>query len=129
VIENGKLPIFNLGCMRTELWRLPAETALAGRRTAGSTAVKRVFGEPTDVAFDELHELSPRELQLAGLVTTDAVADVLPENSLANSTVASLALARLVGSADDEKTRAQSTKTAEAAVPTGEVMAVAPAPK
>jgi hypothetical protein len=38
---------------------------------------------------------------------------------------------RLVGSADDEKIppAPKSTKTAEAAVPTGEVVAVAPAPK
>lgn len=79
--------------------------------------------------------VSPQELQITGLVTTDAVVDVLPENGLTNSAVASLTLKpaqdRLVGSADDEKIppAPKSTKTAEAAVPTGEVVAVAPAPK
>lgn len=79
--------------------------------------------------------MSPQELQITGLVTTDAVVDVLPENGLTNSAVASLTLKpaqdRLVGSADDETIppAPKSTKTAEAAVPTGEDVAVAPAPK
>jgi hypothetical protein len=59
---------------------------------------------------------------------------VLPENGLTNSAVASLTLKpaqdRPVGSADEKIPPApKSTKTAEAAVPTGEVVAVAPAPK
>lgn len=85
--------------------------------------------------WENLHELSRQELQITGLVATDAVVDVLPENGLTNSAVASLTLRpaqdRLVGSADDEKIAPapKSTKTAEAAVPTGEVVAVTPAPK
>jgi hypothetical protein len=62
------------------------------------------------------------------------VVDVPPENGLTNSAVASLTLKPAqdrLGSADDEKIppAPKSTKTAEAAVPTGEVVAVAPAPK
>jgi hypothetical protein len=39
-----------------------------------------------------LHELSPQELQITGLVTIDAVADLLPDGSVTDSAVASLTL-------------------------------------
>jgi hypothetical protein len=39
-----------------------------------------------------MHELSRLELQIAGLVATDAVVDVLPENGLTRSAVVSLTL-------------------------------------
>jgi hypothetical protein len=44
--------------------------------------------------WENLHELSPQELQITGLVTTDVVVDVLPENGLTNSAVASLTRSR-----------------------------------
>jgi hypothetical protein len=85
--------------------------------------------------WENLHELSPRELQITGLVTTDAATDVVPDGRVTDSAVGSLTLGpaqdRLVGSADDEMIppAPKSTKTAEAAVSTGEVMAVVPARK
>ena len=76
--------------------------------------------------WEDLHELSRAELRLTNLVTTDAVADVLPHDN------ASMPMAepkpkptqdRFVSSARRGATRsvqpAKSTKTAEAAVPTG----------
>jgi hypothetical protein len=65
--------------------------------------------------WDDLHEVSPQELHLTGLVTTDAVADVLPEGS----------------SFDDQKISPapQSAKTVQPGLPTGEVAAVAPGTK
>ncbi len=82
--------------------------------------------------WEELHELSPSELRLTNLITTDAVADVLHEdNSAAVATVASNAKPmqdRFVSRAvEDDKIQqpTKSTKTAEAAVPNGAV-AVAP---
>jgi hypothetical protein len=85
--------------------------------------------------WEDLHELSPQELRLTGLVTTDAVTDVLPEGRVTDPAVASLppksVQDRLVSSSDDEAAppTPQSTKTAEAALPTGGVAVVAPAPK
>ena len=85
--------------------------------------------------WDDLHEFSPQELQLTGLVTTDAVADVLPERRVTDPAVASLtpnsAQDRLVSGSEDEKVppTPKSTKTAEAAMPAGGVAAVVPAPK
>jgi hypothetical protein len=85
--------------------------------------------------WDDLHEFSPQELRLTGLVTTDAVADVLPEDRAADPAVAALtpksAQDRLVSSSEDEKVppARKSTKTAEAALPTGGVETAAPAPK
>jgi hypothetical protein len=82
-----------------------------------------------------MHELSRLELQIAGLVATDAVVDVLLGERVdqigGGFTDAEAGADRLVGSADDEKIppALKSTKTAEAAVPTDEVVAVAPAPK
>jgi hypothetical protein len=75
--------------------------------------------------WEELHELSRSELRLANLVTTDAMADVFPQDN------ASVPMAeakpsrpqdRFVSSAvegDAQSQPARSTKTAEAAAPTG----------
>jgi hypothetical protein len=77
--------------------------------------------------WDDLHEFSPQELQLTGLVTTDAVADVLPERHVTDPAVASLTPKsvqdRLVSSADDEKIppAPKSTKTAQTGLPAGGV--------
>ena len=75
--------------------------------------------------WEDLHELSPAELRLANLVTTDAVTDVLPHD---NSTIPMAELKskptqdRFVSSAVEGEAPVQpakATKTAEAAVPTG----------
>jgi hypothetical protein len=82
--------------------------------------------------WEDLHELSPAELRLSNLVTTDAVADVLPRDS-SSTPMAELkpkATDRFVGSIVEEETQpAKSTKTAEAHVPTGGVAPAAPAQK
>jgi hypothetical protein len=85
--------------------------------------------------WEDLHELSPAELRLTNLVTTDAVAEVLlPQTDHPNAPVAELSVKpvqdRFVSSAVDTETNpqaAKSTKTAEARVPTGGVAAAAPA--
>jgi hypothetical protein len=76
--------------------------------------------------WEDLHELSPAELQLTNLVTTDAVAEVLPHMDSANVPVAAGAAKpvqdRFVSKAMETETNppsAKSTKTAEAHVPTG----------
>jgi hypothetical protein len=83
--------------------------------------------------WEDLHELSQTELRLSNLVTTDAVADVLPQDN-ASMPVAELKTKathdRFVSSAvqgDAPLQAAKSTKTAEATVPTGGVAAAAPA--
>jgi hypothetical protein len=84
--------------------------------------------------WEDLHKLSPAELRLTNLVTTDAVAEVLPRE--AAKPVAELKAKptqdRFVSSAADDDAHppaqaAKSTKTAEATVPTGGVAATAPA--
>jgi len=82
--------------------------------------------------WEDLHELSPSELRLTNLATTDAMADVLPHD-MASTPMAELKSKptqdRFVSSAVEEPAAVQpakSTKTAEAAVPTGGV-ATAPA--
>ena len=85
--------------------------------------------------WEELHELSRDELRLTNLVTTDAVAEVLPQTEISQVPVAALAAKptqdRFVSSAVEAETiapqPAKSTKTAEALVPTGGVGATAPA--
>jgi hypothetical protein len=82
--------------------------------------------------WEELHELSPAELRLTNLVTTDTVADVLPRGDVA----VPVAMApktvqdRFVSSAGETDAPtaqpAKATKTAEATVPT--VNAATPAP-
>jgi hypothetical protein len=79
--------------------------------------------------WEDLHELSREELQLTNLVTTEAVAEVLPPND--SAPVASVADASLKPVQDRFVSEAvnvekplpalKSTKTAEALVPTGGV--------
>jgi hypothetical protein len=75
--------------------------------------------------WEDLHELSHSELRLTNLVTTDVLMDVLPRDN-ASTPVAELKSKptqdRFVSSAVEEQAPVQpvkSTKTAEAAVPTG----------
>ena len=84
--------------------------------------------------WEDLHELSPTELRLTNIVTTDAVADVLPRDN-ASVPVAELKSKptqdRFVSSAVERDALPQatkSTKTAEATVPTGGVSAAPAAP-
>jgi hypothetical protein len=86
--------------------------------------------------WEDLHELSPAELRLTNLVTTDAVADVLPHMDTASVPVADAAAKpvqdRFVSKAIETETSpqsAKSTKTAEAHVPTGGVVAPPPPAK
>jgi hypothetical protein len=77
--------------------------------------------------WEDLHELSRAELRLTNLVTTDAVAEVLPQLNGANAPMAELKSVqdRFVTSAapaEASASAAKSTKTAEA---TGGVAAVA----
>ena len=83
--------------------------------------------------WEDLHELSPAELRLTNLTTTDAVAEVLPQTDTVNVPVAEVAAKpvqdRFVSKAMETEINpqsAKSTKTAEALVPTGGV-AAAPA--
>jgi hypothetical protein len=84
--------------------------------------------------WEDLHELSVAELRLTNLVTTDAVAEVLPHMDTANVPVADAAAKpvqdRFVSKAMEIETNlqsAKSTKTAEAHMPTG-VVAAPPQP-
>jgi hypothetical protein len=84
--------------------------------------------------WEDLHELSSAELRLTNLITTDAIAELLPRNdSVASVPVAALppksVQDRFVSNTTDDEPIApvvKSTKTAEAVVPTGGV-AAAPA--
>jgi len=85
--------------------------------------------------WEDLHELSPAELRLTNLVTTDAVAEVLPHMDTANVPVAEAAAKsvqdRFVSKAMETETNpqsAKSTKTAEALAPTGGNAAAPPPP-
>ena len=83
--------------------------------------------------WEDLHELSQAELRLTNLVTTDAVADVLPQLNGANAPMAELKSVqdRFVSSAVATETNpepAKSTKTAEAMGPTGSVRTPATRP-
>jgi hypothetical protein len=85
--------------------------------------------------WEDLHELSRDEMRLTNLVTTDAVAEVLPQTEISQVPVAALVAKptqdRFVSSPVEAETiapqPAKSTKTAEALVPTGGVGATAPA--
>jgi hypothetical protein len=85
--------------------------------------------------WEDLHELSRAELRLTNLVTTDAVADVLPHLDSANTPIAEVAAkpvqdrfaSETVSAEKPQTASAKSTKTAEATVPTGGVAPVAPA--
>jgi hypothetical protein len=86
--------------------------------------------------WEELHELSRDELQLTNLVTTDAVAEVLLPDTRATS-VAEVAVKPVQDRFASETVSAEkpqlhveppkSTKTAEATLPTGGVVATVPA--
>jgi hypothetical protein len=76
--------------------------------------------------WEDLHELSRAELRLTNLVTTEAVADVLPRDNasvpMAEAKPAKPTQDRFVSWAvdgDAQPQPAKSTKTAEATVPTG----------
>jgi hypothetical protein len=72
--------------------------------------------------WEDLHEMTRGELRLANLVTTDAVADVFPQDNvpMAEAKPAKPQQDRFVSSAAEADTQpVKSTKTAEAAVPTG----------
>jgi hypothetical protein len=83
--------------------------------------------------WEELHELSPSELRLTNVVTTDAVAEVLPDdNSAAVASNAKPTQDRFVSAvadADKMPVPTKPTKTAEATVPTGGAAVTAPAPQ
>jgi hypothetical protein len=83
--------------------------------------------------WEDLHELSPAELRLTNLITTDAVADVLPEDN--SAAVAAVALSAkptqdrfATSAAEDAKSplSTKPTKTAEAVAPTGGAAAATP---
>jgi hypothetical protein len=83
--------------------------------------------------WENLHELSQTELRLTNLITTDAVAEVLPQTKLSEAPVAELAPKmvqdRFVGNEMDAEAKPQggrSTKTAEVALPTGGNAAATP---
>ena len=80
--------------------------------------------------WEDLHELSREELRLTNLVTTDTVATVLPKVDVVNAAVAEAApkpvqdrFVTSAGDAGSNKPAVKSTKTAEAVVPTGVIMA------
>jgi hypothetical protein len=85
--------------------------------------------------WEDLHELTPAELRLTNLVTTDAVATVLPKTDSAVVPVAELTgkpvQDRFVSSAvqaaetSPQPTPSAKTKTAEAMAPTGGIVAPA----
>ena len=84
--------------------------------------------------WEDLHELSRAELRLTNLVTTDAVAEVLPQLDSPNVPVAEVVakpvqdrfVSETVSAEKPQAASAKSTKTAEAIVPTGGVAPVAP---
>jgi hypothetical protein len=84
--------------------------------------------------WEDLHELSRAELRLTNLVTTDAVAEVLPQLDSPNVPVAEVVtkpvqdrfVSETVSAEKPQPASAKSTKTAEAIVPTGGVAPVAP---
>ena len=84
--------------------------------------------------WEDLHELSRAELRLTNLVTTDAVAEVLPQLDNSNVPVAEVVakpvqdrfVSETVNAEKPQAASAKSTKTAEATVPTGGVAPVAP---
>ncbi|MDR3484090.1 MAG: hypothetical protein P4M05_04165 [Bradyrhizobium sp.] len=80
--------------------------------------------------WEDLHELSPAELRLTKLVTTDSVAEVLPQIDNRNAPVAELTakplqdrFASRAAPAEADQPPLKPTKTAEAIVPTGGALA------
>lgn len=80
--------------------------------------------------WEDLHELTPAELRLTNVVTTDQAVDVLPQ---AQTTVPVAAAPKAVrdrfvsSTLETDAQTSRSTKTAEAAVPTVNASATAPA--
>jgi len=78
--------------------------------------------------WEELHELSPAELRLTNLITTEAVADVLPQTEIAVPVAEAKPVQdRFVSSAVQAETTpppmpSAKTKTAEATAPTGGIV-------
>jgi hypothetical protein len=70
--------------------------------------------------WEDLHELSQTELRLTNLVTTEVIADVLPQTEAppAGALTAKPVRDRFAGGTDNDPPR-KSTRTAEATVPTG----------
>lgn len=79
--------------------------------------------------WEDLHELTPGELKLTNLVTTDLIADVLPHVDLTAPAMADLGPKSQDRFGEPDQTSAKSTKTAEAVVPTGGVVTPATAPQ
>jgi len=80
--------------------------------------------------WEDLHELDTAELKLTNLVTTDLVADVLPHVDVTAPAMAELAPKTQARFAEEPAAQpAKSTKTAEAVVPTGGVVAPPAAPQ
>jgi hypothetical protein len=87
--------------------------------------------------WEELHELSPAELRLTNLATTDAVAEVFsPADNAATASVADLNAKPVqdrfvseVVTVEKPLPAAKATKTAEATVPTGGVVATPAQPQ
>jgi hypothetical protein len=69
--------------------------------------------------WEDLHELDAAELQLTNLVTTDAVADVLPQVNITAPAMADAAPKAQDRFAAEPEQPVKSTKTAEALVATG----------
>lgn len=72
--------------------------------------------------WEDLHELDAAELKLTNLVTTDLVADVLPDVNVSAPAMAELAPKaqdRVSEQPEHPQASSSSTKTAEALVPTG----------
>jgi hypothetical protein len=84
--------------------------------------------------WEDLHELDTAELKLTNLVTTDLIAEVLPQVNISAPAMADLAPKtqdRFAQGADPQPANqpAKSTKTAEAMVPTGSAATPATAPQ
>ena len=81
--------------------------------------------------WEDLHELSPAELRRSNLVTTQAVADVLPQPEIAvpmaELTPKTVQDRFVAAEPDDSPQPAKSTKTAEAVAPTGGRASAGPA--
>ncbi len=73
--------------------------------------------------WEDLHELDTGELKLTNLVTTDLVADVLPHVDISAPAMVELAPKTQARFGSEPEQPAKSTKTAEALVPTGGVVA------
>jgi hypothetical protein len=76
--------------------------------------------------WEDLHELTPAELRLTNLVTTDKVADVLPRTELSSPVASATSKSmqdRFVSAEVEADASAKSTKTAEATAAVAAVLA------